>query len=482
MNATTDRRSFLKALGGGLTLGLTNPFAAGDSGAAKASRHPNVVFVFADQWRAQATGYMGDPNAKTPHLDRLAGDSVNFVNAVSTCPVCTPYRASLITGQYADRHGAFLNDVCLSDTAVSIAQAYRHGGYQTAYIGKWHLDGHGRSAYIPQERRQGFEYWKVLECTHNYNKSYYFDDSPEKKLWPGYDAACQTQDACAYIRRHTGPHPFALFLSWGPPHNPYQTAPARHRALFDPATLVLPDNVPKEKEAEARRDLAGYYAHCHALDESIGQLLKTLDETGLSRNTLFVFTSDHGDMLYSQGEIRKQKPFDESIRVPFLMRCPGAAPGSGRTITAPIGTPDIMPTLLGLCGLTPPDSAQGADWSKVVRGMAPPPAEEALIACYTPFGEWTRARGGREFRGIRTERYTYVRTLDSPWLLYDNEKDPSQKHNRIDDPAYAERALELDERLKARLKSVGDRFLKGEEYIQQWGYTVDQSGTVPYTA
>ena len=115
---------------------------------------PNLVFVFTDQWRAQATGYAGDPNVRTPHLDRLADEGVHCTHAVSGWPVCSPARASLITGQYPLTHGVFVNDVCLSDRAVSLAQAFGRAGYATAYIGKWHLDGHGRSNFIPRERRQ----------------------------------------------------------------------------------------------------------------------------------------------------------------------------------------------------------------------------------------------------------------------------------------------------------------------------------------
>ena len=134
-----------------------------------ASRSPNIVYVFADQWRAQATGYAGDPNLKglTPNLDRLAAEGVNFTHAVSTCPVCTPYRASMLTGQYPLTNGLFLNDLSLNPDAVSIGKVLKGVGYNTAYVGKWHVDGKGRGSYIPKERRQGFDYWKVLECTHN---------------------------------------------------------------------------------------------------------------------------------------------------------------------------------------------------------------------------------------------------------------------------------------------------------------------------
>ena len=127
---------------------------------------PNVVFVLADQWRAQAFGFAGDANVKTPHLDRLASQSVRCVNAIAGIPVCCPTRASLLTGQRALTTGVFLNDVPLNPQAVTLAKELRRAGYLTAYIDKWHLNGDGRSRFIPWERRQGFEYWKALECTH----------------------------------------------------------------------------------------------------------------------------------------------------------------------------------------------------------------------------------------------------------------------------------------------------------------------------
>ncbi len=148
---------------------------------------PNILFILADQWRAEAFGHAGDPNVRTPHLDRLQSEGIRFINAVSGVPVCCPARASLLTGQHALTHGVFLNDVALSPGAVSLAKVLGGVGYDTAYIGKWHLNGQGRSAFIPRERRQGFVYWKALECTHDYNHSFYYADTPEKRQWDGYD-------------------------------------------------------------------------------------------------------------------------------------------------------------------------------------------------------------------------------------------------------------------------------------------------------
>ncbi|MBN1675375.1 MAG: sulfatase [Kiritimatiellae bacterium] len=443
---------------------------------------PNVVFVFADQWRAQATGYAGDGNVRTPNLDRLAADGVNVTQALSGCPVCSPYRASLMTGQFPLTHGVFVNDVLLPHRAPSLADAFSEAGYATAYIGKWHIDGHGRSNYIPPERRQGFEYWKVLECTHDYNRSaYYAGRSAQKLFWPGYDAIAQTRDAQAYIRNRDRAAPFLLCLSWGGPHAPYQTAPPEFRALYEPGAVQLRPNVPAGMTDAARRDLAGYYAHCSALDHCVGRLRATLREEGLEDNTLFVFTSDHGDMLGSQGAAKKQQPWEESIRVPLLLFGPSVLGSAPRAVRARIDAPDILPTLLGLCGIAIPDTVEGIDYAECLRGGPDPSDGAALLMCPHPFGQWAQKRGGREYRGLRTERHTYVRDLNGPWLLFDNEADPYQQHNLRDDPAHLDLRAALDARLDAKLRRLNDEFLPGDAYIRRWGYRVAADGTVPYT-
>ncbi len=395
------RRCFLQTAGVGAAslffgAGLARPVGAQQAPGKK----PNLVFIFADQWRAQASGYAGNKDVRTPHLDKLAGQSVNFTNAVSGCPVCSPYRASLMTGQYWLTHGIFYNDKPLNPEATTMGKVYRRAGYETAYIGKWHIDGHGRTAFIPKERRQGFEFWRVCECTHDYNHSLYYGDTPEKQYWAGYDAIAQTREAQTYIRDHAK-RPFVLFMSWGPPHDPYQTAPEEYRRMYaDSSKIALHPNVPEPLKEKAREAVAGYYAHIAALDDCIGDVLKTLEECGIEENTIFVFTSDHGDMLYSHGQTNKQKPWDESVRVPFLLRYPAVLGRTGRTIDMPINTPDIMPTLLGLSGLAIPDTVEGRDFSAVVRGTQPPDNDAALIMCPVPFHQWNYQQGGREYRGV----------------------------------------------------------------------------------
>jgi arylsulfatase A-like enzyme len=441
---------------------------------------PNILIIMADQWRAQAFGYSGNSDVKTPHIDSLARESLNFRNAVASVPVCCPTRASFMTGQRALTHGVFLNDVPLSPDAVSLGKVLKSAGYDTAYVGKWHLNGDGRSKFIPRERRQGFDYWKVLECTHAYNNSYYYGDTPEKLKWEGYDAIAQTKDAQEYLRaRKENGKPFVFMLSWGPPHSPYVSAPKKYHAMYDAKKLTLRGNVPKEDEAETRRNLAGYYAHCTALDDCVGDLLATLRETGLDKNTIVIFTSDHGDMLGSHGFASKQKPWDESIRIPLLVRWP-AEFSKGKKLDAVFHSEDYMPTILGLCGIKIPKTVEGIDYSNYMRGGKNPSDGAALIAGISPFGEWNLQNGGKEFRGIRTERYTYVRDLNGPWLLYDNEKDPLQVNNLVGAPEQKKLQQKLDAQLQKRLRAAKDEFLPGAAYVKKWGYVTDKRGTVPY--
>jgi arylsulfatase A-like enzyme len=442
---------------------------------------PNILFIIADQWRAQAFGFAGDPNVKTPNLDRFEKECVNFTQAVAGLPVCSPTRATLLTGQRPQTHGIFLNDVPLNPEAVTIAKELKAGGYDTGCIGKWHVDGHGRSSFIPRERRQGFDYWKVLECTHNYNNSPYYADGPEKLMWDGYDAIAQTRDAQSYLEaRAKADKPFLLWLAWGPPHNPYETAPEKYRALFSPDKIALRENVPEAARAAARKDLAGYYAHCAALDDCLGDLLKTLRETGLDKNTIVVFTSDHGDMIESHGQQRKQRPWEESARVPMLFRCPAPLGIQPRRVEGTINSEDVMPTLLSLCGRPIPKSVEGFDFAGYLRGGADPSGGATIIRCTSPFGEFTRERGGKEYREVRSPHYTYVRDLTGPWLLYDNEKDPLQLDNLAGKTEHAKLQAEQDALLQRKLAEQHDEFLPGPDYIAKWGYKVDARGTAPY--
>jgi arylsulfatase A-like enzyme len=446
------------------------------------ARRPNILILLPDQWRAQAFGYAGDPNIRTPNLDRLAGESANFCRAVSGLPVCCPCRASLMTGRRPLTHGVFMNDVSLPASEATMADFLAREGYGTGYIGKWHLDGRGRSSFTPPERRRGFQYWKALECSHDYNRSAYYADTPEKLFWEGYDTIAQTRDAQSWLRtREADPRPFFLVVAWGTPHSPYATAPEKFRAMYDPAKIQLRANVPATLADRARKDLAGYYAHGTAIDDMVGDLLATLRETGLEENTIVLFTSDHGDLVGSHGAWNKQQPYEESIRVPMLVHWPRGLGRAGRRLDAPINSEDVLPTLLGLCGIAPPAGVEGLDYAPHLRGGPDPSGGTTLITCVQPFGQWNRPQhGAREYRGVVTGRHTYVRDLNGPWLLFDNEKDPFQLENLAGRPEFSALQAELEDLLSRKLRAVGDEFRPGPAYLEKWGYKVDATGTVPY--
>ncbi len=446
------------------------------------AKQPNVLFVLADQWRPQSFGFNGNPDVKTPTFDRLAEESIRLPNAVAGYPVCCPTRASLLTGRLPLTHGVFLNDVSLPDEEITTAEVLLEHGYQTGYIGKWHLDGRGRSNYTPPERRQGFQYWKALECSHNYNRSAYYENTPEKQFWEGYDAIAQTSDAIGFIRDAAASNePFFLQLAWGPPHAPYGTAPERYKSLYDPSALTLRPNVPDELHDRVRRDLAGYYAHCTALDDCMARLLEALESSGIAESTIVIFTSEHGDLLGSHGAYKKQQPFEESVRVPMLIRWPDGWGEEGGLRSAPINSWDVMPTLLGLLDLPIPEQVQGIDLSEHLRGGPDPTDGAAFIHCPAPFGQWNRTRGGKEYRGIRTNRYTYTRDLEGPWLLFDNLEDPYQQVNLIGNPKYQDVQGELERTLQKKLDRFNDAFRPASDYIKEFGYQVNANGTVPYT-
>ncbi len=435
------------------------------------SRSPNLLLVFPDQMRAQACGFMGNDQVRTPNLDRAAQQGIVFTHAVSTCPICTPYRAALLTGRYPLSNGMTLNDVRLPVSERSIAHCFRDAGYRTAYIGKWHLDGQHRGGFTPPgPRRQGFDdFWAVANCTHNYMHSFYYRDEPAPIPIDGYDADHHTDLGVQWIRDNHDRGPFCLFISWGPPHDPCRLMPDEY-LIYDDHSLHLRPNA-----SAARRDeLAGYYSHVTALDRCFGRLMGVLDDTGIANDTIVVFTSDHGDMLGSQGLQRKQKPWDESIMVPFLLRYPRRVPAGRRTGTL-INAPDVMPTLLSLAGLPVPGTVEGADLSPAAIGADLDQPTSAFISNPTPFIEPIP-----EWRGLRTRRHTYVRTLQGPWLLYDNLEDPYQMTNLVGDPARKGLRRDLDEELDDWLARLDDDFQPRQAYWERFGYTVDKHCQMPY--
>ncbi|MBB3696641.1 sulfatase-like hydrolase/transferase [Flammeovirga yaeyamensis] len=445
-----------------------------NSSVVQSKKKPNIVYILTDQWRASATAYGGNTTVKTPTLDQLAKKSINFSNAVSVTPVCTPHRAALFTGRYPTTTGMVVNDVYLPEEELCMAEIFKSEGYSTAYYGKWHLDGHGRLNNVAPERRQGFDYWKGLECSHNYNKMpYYENDDPEIKYWPKYSPFAITEDANKYLAAHANDdRPFLLVLSIATPHYPHGSAPKRFMDMYPQDSLELPKNVYPQWEKRARKEMQGYYAHISATDEAIGNVLKQLENLGLEENTIVVFSSDHGEMLGAHGvkPFVKQLPWDESVRVPFLIKYPSIGDHAGSVIKAPINTPDILPSLLGLSDISIPETIEGEDLSNLMKSPDPNYDRAALVMNACPFGSNHK---DEEYRGILTKQYTYVKTLQGPSQLFDNVSDPLQLNNLIDQKATAQVQERLEGLLQKEMSRIGDEFKPREYYLEKYNYKLD---------
>lgn len=438
---------------------------------------PNLLFVFADQMRGFDMGCGGNPDVRTPNLDRLAEEGALFSRTFANCPVCTPSRAVLLTGRYPLSNRVVTNDLPLPADIATFGERTRDAGYRTGYIGKWHLDGVPREKWTPPgPRRHGFDEWAVWNCAHRYFEGRYYGDRPEPVAIAGYEPVGQTDLAIAFLRRND-PRPFCLFLSWGPPHDPYEQVPNEFKALYAADELTLRGNVSPLKTAVqdpalrrgARACLADYYAAITALDAQLGRLLEALREQGRDRNTIVVFTSDHGDMLFSQGMLKKQQPYEEAIRIPFLVRWPERIPAGSRPDTL-LSTVDFAPTLLSLMNIAPPTEMQGTDLSGVLRGDATTRGPEAVFLMEMVTADEGLKQGLSPWRGLRTARHTYARWQNrSPWLLYDNTVDPLQIRNLVGDPAFASLQQTLDTRLDDFLARTGDRSLPPDQLLREHG-------------
>jgi len=483
----------------------------------RAPERPNIVFIFADQLRSMELGCYGGNQVPTPNMDRLAKEGARFSHAFSTSPVCSPYRAMLMTGNFPMKNGMLFNDHFLRNPTPYFAQSCKTAGYRTGYIGKWHLDGRGREAYIPPERRLGFDYWRTLECTHDYfNSKYYYQDEKTPRIWEGYDADAQTTAASSFIEEQNRKDPFCLFLSWGPPHDPY-IAPEKYMERFPQDQIRLRENVndfkaaeemwnacdtglperhqrvrrrylPKLKDPENRAIkewYQGYYAAIAALDEYLGRVLLALEENGILDQTLIVLTSDHGDNLGSHRQVGKQLPYEESISIPFLVRYPEKIP-PGTVTDALLAPVDVMPTLLSLAGISCPP-VDGKDISGAAMGRDEHVQDAILIMRPVWLSTNWITNGSGPWRGVRTKRYTYARKSDTkkPWLLFDNRKDPYQLNNLANDPAYAALVKKLDTKTDGLLSAASDpetpetiAQLIYEEH-QQHGKYIDRSVLFP---
>jgi arylsulfatase A-like enzyme len=368
-----NRREFL-------ALAAATTVAASANGCRRPERRvgpPNLLFVMADQWRYSAFGHASTQPVATPQLDRFAATSVRCSRAYAANPVCSPSRASVMTGRLAHQHGVIANELTLPPSERGMAEGFREAGYATHYVGKWHLDGPDKPGFVaPGWRRRGFETLEGFNRGHTYERFQFYTNEGELVQREGFEPTFQTDRAIDFMREQRD-RPFFCFLSWGPPHPRVNEAIGELPPWSEwSQSFTWPANVPTwlRRNALLQRKLMDYYALCGALDREVGRLLAALDDLDLAENTVVVFTSDHGDLLGSHGQLNKESPYEESLRVPLVVRVPDTVP-SAREVNIPISGIDLMPTLAALCGLEPPTTCAGRDVSPSLTGQTTQPDE-----------------------------------------------------------------------------------------------------------
>jgi arylsulfatase A-like enzyme len=402
--------------------------------------------------RGMDLGCAGNREVKTPNLDRLASQGTLFRNTFANTPVCCPARAILLTGTYPHRNGMIANDLRLKESVVTLPEILAAGGYRTGFIGKWHLDGGPRlPGFIPPgPRRQGFDFWAANECSHNHFRPVYFRDTPEPRAETRFEPEVWTDLAIEFLRAAKDA-PFFLEVAMGPPHDPYG-APETYAKQYDPAKLTMRPNWVEGTPGAGRKEIAAYYAAITAVDDQVGRLLAELKQLNLENDTIVVFTSDHGDMLGSHASRLKRKPWEESIRVPGIVRYP-AVMTPGRVSNALLTHVDLGPTLLSLCGIAVPKTMQGTNLAPLFLGKTDRGPDSAFFQIFVPFaGDATP----RPWRGVRTETHMYARSKEGPWLLYDLVNDPYEQKNLSDDPSSRPLLDRMDAKLADWMTRTGD--------------------------
>lgn len=443
----------------------------------ESKKKPNVLFVMSDQHRRQAMGFMHEDPVITPNFDRFSEEAVTFTRAYAAHPVSGPNRGCLFSGKYTQHNKVFGNDCRLEDDGKSMGVLFRNNGYSTGYIGKWHLDGHegGKYAYVPRERRLGFDYWLISQGHRHFDGQYYGDKDSliiTGRWMPEYE----TDKAIEFLRNRNderdGNKPFCLVLSYAPPHNgmgpgfedkynighwnaslkdlPIRkgggfAAPPRFETMYMPAEqLPRRKNVQKVDNKESFFMLPGYFGAITSIDENFGRLIQELKDQGEWENTIVVYTSDHGELLGSHGRVYKDLWYEESIGVPLMIAYPAHL--HPQKTEQPINSIDLLPTLLELADIKVPQEMDGISYAPFISGhkMALPDK----IFFQFDRGVLNDKGPDRYYRAVRTTRYTYVAAMlpyydqfvgKHKQVLYDNEKDPYQlnpifpggKHDKI---------------------------------------------------
>ena len=431
----------------------------------------NIIFYFTDQQRWDTCGCFGQPLDITPNLDALAREGVKFDNAFSPQPVCGPCRALFQTGKYPTETGCFRNNIMLPAGVKTLGQYIEEAGYETAYIGKWHLASDGELekppaidhtvTAIPRELRGGYTgFWRaadVLEFTSHGYDGFVFDENDQRVDFKGYRADCINDMALEFLDGYTGEKPFFMTISQIEPHHQndrkHYEGPEGSKERFK--DFILPEDL-KALGGNAAEEYPDYLGQCASLDENLGRLVAKLKEKGLYENTVILFASDHGSHFLTRNRDEhlngyddyKRSCHDACLHVPLVIA--GGPYRGGRTVEELVSTASLPKTILALAGVDVGGAMIGENLLDVVEKKADNRPNEI-------FAQISESRVGR---CIRTARYTY--SVYAPGVnggeaaasdryaddfLYDMEQDPHQLNNVVTDPAYAQVKAELRARL-----------------------------------
>lgn len=422
---------------------------------------PNILFVLADQLGARWLPVHGHPVVLTPHLDKFASQSTVFERAITSSPVCTPYRACLLSGLYPSQTGVLENGQAYPPDVPSVADHLNRQGYTTTYIGKWHLSGAPQeNRWVPPANRAGFQKFIGWESHHiDHYAGLIWSDAPDGAIkMPGHETDALTAIARKQLEDCARDNaPFFLMVSYQAPHPPC-SPPAVYADLYTDVDLLSEPNVDrgawfKHDAWNADYDIARfrqlYFGEISQLDAAFGRLLSALDVLDLSDNTLVIFTSDHGEMAGAHGLFGKGLMFEESLHVPLIARAPGQE--KSRQAPCPVATVDLMPTLLDYAGGASNQNAAGISLRAHIEGAAPD-EERVVISEYHNFcatsGEWKLFTRGRTL-----EHAAFYHVVDDPFEL----------RNHLDDPAWAEARA----RLSAALTSWHESRMKKESHPEE---------------
>ena len=446
-------------------------------------KKPNVIVFFTDQQRWDTTGLHGNPMGLTPNLDRLGREHTHVVHSFTCQPVCGPARSCLQTGLYATTTGCHRNSIPLPAESRTMAHYFAEEGYQTGYIGKWHLHDSDVTGAVPPSCRFGYKYWlasNVLEFTSDAYDTVLYDNDGLGVRLPGYRVDAVTDAAIRYVDEHHQ-DPFFLFISYIEPHH------QNHRDDYPP-----PDGyretytggwVPPDLAAlggSTHQHLGGYYGMVKRLDEAYGRLQDALKSLALDGDTIVLFTADHGCHFKTRNGEYKRSCHESSIRVPTVFTGPGFR--GGGQLQQLVSLIDLPPTLLDAAGLDIPGQMQGRSLMPLLQGGADDWPEEVFV-------QISEAQVGR---AVRTRRWKYgvdapqVQNLDAAGAdeyleqyLYDLQADPYELNNLIGLESHREVALTMQERLLRRMENAGETppriVLAPDRRSGQWRVTPDEA-------